>query len=180
LTAFPAAATPPGFLVVTSILAFFDRLSFAALWAAKALFAAMVVIMMIEIAARYAFGAPTIWAYDATYMINGSLFVLAAGYTLKVGGHIRIDFLSNKLPARVRAVIEVVFCLFFLWPALGLLLYSAAGASLEAYLTGQIEPASPWRPLIWPFYLTGALGLACLLLQSVAETVRTGAKLFAP
>jgi TRAP-type mannitol/chloroaromatic compound transport system permease small subunit len=165
---------------VTSLFALADRLSLLALWAAKALFAGMVATMIYEIAARYVLGAPTIWAYDVTYMVNGSLFALAAGYTLKVGGHIRIDFLSAKLPPRVQAAIEVVFCVGCLWPALGILLYYAFANSLEAFLTGQIEPASPWRPLIWPFYATGALGVACLLLQSVAETLRAGAKLARP
>jgi TRAP-type mannitol/chloroaromatic compound transport system permease small subunit len=165
---------------VTAALALADRCSLAALWAAKLLFAGMVATMIYEIAARYAFGAPTMWAYDVTYMVNGSLFVLAAGYTLKVGGHIRIDFLAQRLPAKIQAAIEVGFCVFLLWPALAILLHAAFSQTIEALATGQIEPASPWRPLIWPFYATGALGLACLVLQSVAETLRAGAKLLAP
>jgi TRAP-type mannitol/chloroaromatic compound transport system permease small subunit len=165
---------------VKTLLGLIDRCSVVALWAAKALFVAMVATMMYEIGARYAFGAPTMWAYDVTYMVNGSLFALAAGYTLKVNGHIRIDFLSSQLPERAQAAIEVAFCVGLLWPALGILLYAAFGNSLEAFATGQIEPASPWRPVIWPFYATGALGLACLLLQSVAETLRVGARLVGP
>jgi TRAP-type mannitol/chloroaromatic compound transport system permease small subunit len=158
-------------------LAAIDRVSLAALWAAKALFVAMVLAMVYEIAARYAFQAPTLWAYDITSMFNGSLFILAAGYTLRVKGHIRIDFLATRLPARVQAAIEVAFSVGLLWPALGALLYAACAQSWSAYATGQIEPASPWRPLIWPFYAAGALGLACLVLQSVAETLRAGRRL---
>jgi len=165
---------------VRTLLGLIDRCSTVALWAAKALFVAMVATMMYEIAARYLFGAPTLWAYDVTYMVNGSLFALAAGYTLKVNGHIRIDFLSARLPVQARTIIEVVFCVGLLWPALGVLVYVAASESWNAYATGQVEPASPWRPLIWPFYATGALGLACLLLQSVAQTLRVGLRAVAP
>lgn len=163
-----------------TFLGLLDRCSLVALWVAKALFVSLVATMMYEIAARYVFGAPTLWAYDVTYMVNGSLFALAAGYTLKVKGHIRIDFLSTRLPVQAQAIIEVVFCVGLLWPALGVLLYTAASESWNAYATGQVEPASPWRPLIWPFYAAGALGLACLLLQSVAETLRIGLRAVAP
>jgi len=43
--------------------------------------------------ARYAFDAPTLWAYDLSYMLYGALFMLGAHYTLLKGAHIRTDML---------------------------------------------------------------------------------------
>src|SRR3972149_2627070 len=53
-----------------------------------------------EVFARYAMGAPTIWAYEVGYMLTGSHFLLAMAFTLQAGEHIRIDIFSGKFAAR--------------------------------------------------------------------------------
>ena len=35
-----------------------------------------------EVVARYFFHAPTIWVYEASYMVNGAAFMLGCGYAL--------------------------------------------------------------------------------------------------
>jgi len=37
-----------------------------------------------EVIARYAFAAPTLWAFDVTYMLYGAMFMLGAAYALLV------------------------------------------------------------------------------------------------
>src|SRR5262249_62067673 len=46
-----------------------------------------------EVFSRYLFGAPTEWAFDASYMLYGTLFMLAGAYTLARNGHVRGDFI---------------------------------------------------------------------------------------
>ena len=58
-------------------------------WLTVPMFAAMVY----EVVARYAFVAPTMWAYDISRMLYGALFMLGAGYALSKGVHIRADFI---------------------------------------------------------------------------------------
>ena len=48
----------------------------------------MVLCLVYEVFARYLFNAPTLWAYDMTYMLYGSHFMLGAAYTLAMQGHI--------------------------------------------------------------------------------------------
>ena len=43
--------------------------------------------------ARYLFNAPTQWAYEVGYMMMGTHALLGMAYTLREGGHIRIDAL---------------------------------------------------------------------------------------
>ncbi len=52
----------------------------------------MVAALVYEVFARYAFNAPTMWAYDTTFMLYGSHFMLGAAFTLAKGAHIRTDF----------------------------------------------------------------------------------------
>ena len=67
-------------------------------WLTIPLFGAMV----FEVIARYAFIAPTMWAYDISRMFAGALFMLGSGYALSKGVHIRADFLYRNWPIRIQ------------------------------------------------------------------------------
>ena len=51
----------------------------------------MVLSLCYEVVSRYVFNAPTQWAYDMTFMLYGSFFMLGAAYTLQRKGHVRTD-----------------------------------------------------------------------------------------
>ena len=75
---------------------FFDAFS---LWSGRIvgwLIIPMVLSLVWEVVARYWFNAPTVWAYDMTYMLYGTFFMLGWAYTLLRGGHIRTDSLYAK------------------------------------------------------------------------------------
>src|SRR5690606_37921123 len=50
-----------------------------------------------------------------TYM-HAAVFLLAAGYTLKRDGHVRVDILYRRFSVRRRAWIDSLGCLIFLLP----------------------------------------------------------------
>ena len=52
----------------------------------------LVLAVSYEVVARYFFNAPTIWVFDVTYMLYGTIFMLGAAYALHKGAHIRTDF----------------------------------------------------------------------------------------
>ncbi len=90
-------------------------------WSGK--LAAWMIIPMVggvtyEVVARYAFNAPTAWAYDLTYMLYGSLFMLGAAYTLRKGGHIRTDFFYENFSIRTKGIIDASGYLFFFFPGI--------------------------------------------------------------
>lgn len=149
-----------------------DRLSFTIAAVAMVMIVGLVFSMVYEVVARYAFNAPTIWAYDVSYMLNGALFLLAAAFTLAKNNHVRIDFLSTLLPVRVQHGINAVFYVVLFLPGLGVAALAASNAAWSTFVSGEVEAVSPWAPLIWPFNAAIAIGLAGLWLQGVAETVR--------
>ena len=57
----------------------------------------LVLAVAYEVFARYLFNAPTIWSFDVTYMLYGTLFMLGAAYALHKGAHIRTDFFWEQL-----------------------------------------------------------------------------------
>ena len=42
-----------------------------------------------EVFVRYALRNPTAWAFDISYMMYGTLFMMAGAYTLSRDGHVR-------------------------------------------------------------------------------------------
>ena len=157
---------------VSRILSTIDRISFVL--AAVSGFMLLVLIgdMMYEVVSRRVFSAPTLWAYDVAYMVNGLGFLFAAGYTLRKNAHIRIDFLSTRLPRRAQDWINVAAYILLIFPALIFFIIGAYSEWLEAFLTDELDPASPWKPLLWPLFAGLLIGFVALFLQSVAECIR--------
>jgi TRAP-type mannitol/chloroaromatic compound transport system permease small subunit len=60
-------------------------------------FAWLIVLMTIgtsyEVLVRYVFNSPTPWAYDVSFIMYGTMFMMAGAYTLSRGQHVRGDFL---------------------------------------------------------------------------------------
>ncbi len=75
---------------------FIDRL---ALWLGRLsawAFAAVVLLMVYEVVARYGFSSPTIWAHEASVALAATAFVLGGAYCMAEGTHMRISFLVEK------------------------------------------------------------------------------------
>ena len=153
-------------------LAVADGISASLGYAAQAMVLILIVSMLYEVLARYVFGAPTEWAFDIAYMSTGILFVLGAAQALREDAHVRIDFLSSKMPARLRGMIDGIAFLVILCPIFGKLSAIAGERALRAYVTSEVEHVSPWAPLMWPFYTALAVGLGARALQLAAEGLR--------
>lgn len=157
---------------MTVLLRGCDALAEGLGWVARIVTLVLVGSMLYEVVARYVFNAPTMWAFDISYMLNGVLFLLGAAYALKHDAHVRIDFLSQKFPLRVQQGINAVVYLLVLLPLVGAFSWIATGKAYRAYLTGAVEEVSPWAPLMWPFYGALALGLWAMTLQLLAEGIK--------
>ena len=67
----------------------------------------MGLILTYEVVCRYFFNAPTIWAQEtATYLYMWTMLA-AASYTLQEGKHVAVDLLLERMPPRVRSMLEV-------------------------------------------------------------------------
>lgn len=133
----------------------------------------MVAAVCYEVIARYGFNAPTVWAFDVTYMLYGTLFMLGSAYALHKGAHIRTDFFYERWSIRTRGTIDAVAYIVFFFPSL--IVFFAVGAS-EAYYSWGISETSeqtPWRPLLWPFKVVVPAACLLLLVQGVSETIKS-------
>jgi TRAP-type mannitol/chloroaromatic compound transport system permease small subunit len=134
----------------------------------------LVLTMVYEVAARYLFHAPTIWAYDVSYMLYGSHFMLGAAFALYRGAHIRTDMFYQAWSERTKGIVDATLYLLFFFPGMFFYFWMSWQEFVHAWEIGERSEASPWRPIIWPF--KGVIPLAALLLtiQGVSEFLKSG------
>lgn len=160
-------------MTIDRILKAVDRLSLAATYIAMALLLALIAVVVGEIFSRYVLGSPNMWTLDMSFMLNGSLILLAAGFTLQQGAHIRIDFLLELVPRRGQHIINLVFFAVFFLPIFGLVTDALVERTIAAFKFGHRELSSAWGPIIWPYLSALSLGAIMLCLQVLAEAVRS-------
>ncbi|MDI6764041.1 MAG: TRAP transporter small permease subunit [Thermodesulfobacteriota bacterium] len=152
---------------------FIDRIS---IWSGKT--AAWLILPLVfgltyEVISRYAFKAPTIWAYDLAYMLYGSLFMLGAAFTLYKKGHIRTDIFYDKWSSKRQGWIDAILYLFFFFP--GMIFFMVAGLDEAALSWSLLEKseAGAWRPPVYPFKTVIPLTALLLLVQGVSEFLKS-------
>lgn len=76
----------------------------------------MVVLTFAIAALRYGFDLGWIALQELVIYLHVLVFMLGAAYTLKQGGHVRVDVFHNRLTARGRAAVDFVGTLTLLIP----------------------------------------------------------------
>jgi TRAP-type mannitol/chloroaromatic compound transport system permease small subunit len=127
-----------------------------------------------EVLARYLFNAPTIWAYDISYMLYGSHFMLGAGYTLLKGGHIRTDIFYQNWSARTQGMVDALLYLLLFFPGMIFFFWMGGQEAWHSWDIGERSDASPWRPILYPLKAVLPFSALLLLVQGVSELIKSG------
>jgi TRAP-type mannitol/chloroaromatic compound transport system permease small subunit len=138
----------------------------------------MVGSLVYEVIARYAFDAPTVWAYDMTFMLYGTFFMLGSAWTLQRGGHIRTDTYYSRWTRRTRARVDLACYAAFFFPAM--IVFGWAGWEFfwKSFQQNERIVTSPWLPIVWPFKLVMPAFALLMTLQGVAECLRAATRAF--
>ena len=129
-------------------------------------------IISYEIFSRYVLNAPTKWAFDLSYMIGGTFFILGEAWTLKRKQHVRIDIFYGRFSTKTKAFINIVFYLCFFFPLWGGILWALIPYVQFSWEIGERSMQGYWQPVIYPFKTVMPVGVALLLLQGIAEMLR--------
>lgn len=138
-------------------------------WLTVPLFAAMVY----EVIARYAFLAPTMWAYDISRMLYGALFMLGAGYALSKGIHIRADFLYRNWSQKTQGTVDSTLYIIFYFPGLIVFLLMATDFAYLSWVRGERGMDTAWMPHMGPIKTVLPVGIILLLIQGVSELLKS-------
>lgn len=132
----------------------------------------MVLGLSFEVISRYLFNAPTIWAYDMTFMLYGTFFMVGAAFTLQRKGHIRTDSYYGEWSPRRQAWVDLVCYLVMFMPFAAVFAVYGWGYFMKAYTTNETFVSSPWSPVTWPFKLMMPVAGLLLFVQGVSECLK--------
>jgi TRAP-type mannitol/chloroaromatic compound transport system permease small subunit len=125
-----------------------------------------------EVFMRYLFLAPTEWAFDASYMLYGTLFMMAGAYALSRNAHVRGDFLYRSWPPRRQAGLDLVLYFLFYFPGMIAFVYAGYGFAELSRMMNEHSAASPNGPIVWPFkWLIVVVGVL-MVIQGIVEVLR--------
>lgn len=132
----------------------------------------MVLAQFAIVVGRYVFGVNSIAAQESVLYMHATLFMLAAGYTLLVDKHVRVDVFYAGLSPHARRRIDIFGHLVLLLPSMAALLYWSwpSVRNSWAILEGPIAVGG----LEAVFLLKSLIPAFCVLvmLQSIALLIR--------
>ena len=149
-----------------------DRISGVSGLIAAWLIAPLIAGMCYEVIARYVFHAPTIWAYELTYLLTGAGWLLGMAYTLRQGAHIRIDVIYLNFSPRNQARVDVIGYVVLLLPFLIWLVTALDDRALAAIRSGEKTGQSAWNPPLWPFRAMFFIAFLLLAVQVIGDLIR--------
>jgi TRAP-type mannitol/chloroaromatic compound transport system permease small subunit len=138
---------------------------FVSLWTVNA-----VCVYFYEVISRYIFDAPTIWAHQASYLMFGMQYLLAGGFALLHGDHVRVDVVYIKLPRRAQIGMDIFTSTFFFIFAVAL-----AGTCLRFFLDSydmREVTEETWQVQFYPVKAAMVLGAILLTLAGVSKLVK--------
>lgn len=153
-------------------IAFADKVSS---WIGKS-FAWGIIIMTFgtdyEVFMRYIMRDPTSWAFDLSYMMYGTLFMMAGAYTLSRDGHVRGDFLFRLWPPRVQATVEMILYFLFFFPAVTALVLAGWKYASRSWRYHEVSVMSPANIPIFQFKTVIVAAGILLFIQGIAQVFR--------
>ena len=132
----------------------------------------MLVSQFLIVIARYVFGLSSIAAQESVLYMHSTMFMLGAGYTLLIDGHVRVDILYDKLDRMGKNRVDLIGHIFFLMPAMVAVLYWSWPAVFNSWkiLEGPISVGG----LQAVFFMKSLIPAFCILvmIQSLSCILR--------
>jgi TRAP-type mannitol/chloroaromatic compound transport system permease small subunit len=148
----------------------------AAAWCALA----MVLLQFLVVLLRYVFGIGSIWLTESILYAHATLFLMAAAWTLMMGGHVRVDiFYANASPRR-RAVVDLLGALLLLLPFMAAIVWWSLPYVARSWMILERSRESSGLPFVFLLKTLIPLFAALLALQGIAQAIRAWLVIFPP
>ncbi len=76
----------------------------------------MVLMTFAIVMRRYLFASGYPWEQELVRFMHAFVFLLGAGYTLKAGGHVRVDVCYSRFTVKLKLWVNLLGTVLLLWP----------------------------------------------------------------
>jgi len=144
-----------------------DRIGHAVYW----LVLAAVLISAANATVRKVFNYSSNAYLEIQWYLFSVVFLFLAGYTLLNNEHVRIDIVTGRMSARVRAWIDILGTLLFLLPMAIIIMWLSWPVFVDAYERHEVS-TNAGGLIIWPARLMVPIGFALLIVQALSELIK--------
>lgn len=137
---------------------------------------ALVLLVFVNVFLRYVFNLPLAWSKELEWHLFALIFLFGAGYSLRHDRHVRVDLFYEKAGKADQQRINFWGTLLFLIPWCLVLIYAGWNAAVDAWRMGERSPESAGLSNLWLIQFALPVGISLLLLQGIAELIRSRAK----
>jgi len=125
-----------------------------------------------EVLMRYGFRSPTLWSFDISYMLGGTIYVLGLAWVLKEDRNIRVDIISCRFSPKTQLIINIVLTIFLFLPMAVMLLKISWERMIHSWRIMEKASYTIWYPPIYPLRTVVFLAVLFWLLQGIATLYR--------
>ena len=145
----------------------------AASWCALAI----VLLGFAVVLLRYVLGLGSIWLQESIIYAHAALFLLAAAWTLKEGGHVRVDVFYASASPRVKAWVDLIGALLLLLPFCVAVVWFSLPYVARSWAILERSRETSGLPLVFALKTLIPLFAAMLALQGVSQAIKAAAML---
>ncbi len=132
---------------------------------------ASTVISGVNAIVRKAFNMSSNAYLEVQWYLFAASFMLAAGYTLFNGEHVKIDVIAGRLSKRAQIWIDIIGFSLFLTPVCLAILWYGIPFFLQGYRSGEVS-SNAGGLIRWPVYAMIPIGFSLLMLQGWSELIK--------
>ena len=168
------------FAPLTALADRIDRLTTAVGRAVAWLALAVVLLEFALVVARYVFALGSIWLTETVIYAHATLFLLAAAWTLKVGGHVRVDVFYAEASQRTKATVDLIGSLLLLLPFTLVLVWLSVPYAARSWAVLERSQEASGLPLVFVLKTLIPFFAVMMALQGLAQAIRAVAALSRP
>jgi len=133
----------------------------------------MVIVVFEDVLSRYLFRRTFVFMQEFEWYLFGTLYLLAAGYTMLYDEHVRVDIVYSKLSPRRKAWLDFVLLWIFFFPSCVLVVYTAWPFVRNSWAVWEGSPDPGGIPGRWALKSMIILGFLGLLVQGISQAIKT-------
>jgi TRAP-type mannitol/chloroaromatic compound transport system permease small subunit len=132
----------------------------------------MVLVVFYDTVMRYAFNMGNVALQEMEWHLFSIIFLIGAAYTLKEGGHVRVDIVYLRFSEKTKAWIDFAGVFVFLIPLCIIIIISAKGFVISSWNVSEISPDPGGLPARYILKSMIPLGFVLLIVQGLSEAAK--------
>ena len=129
----------------------------------------MVLIVFYDTVMRYAFNKGNVALQELEWHLFAVVFLIGAAYTLKEGGHVRVDILFINFSKKTKAWVDLFGTLVFLIPFSIMIIYATQKFIGNSWAVREVSPDPGGLPMRYILKAMIPAGFFLLIIQGLSE-----------